>query len=456
MSAAKHFKSLFSKTSLRNIFFDKIIHSSAIGLDRIRPNALENTLEDALNIIIRKISYGTYSFTAYKENLISKGQNKFPRVISIPTARDRIVLRALCDFLGQTFPEAKPRLPQISIDLLDKELQKNTHTNFIKIDLKNFYPSIPHYILLKKLKRRIRKPEILKLIINAIETPTVPSNKGGKNITPNSVGVPQGLAISNLLAEITLQSIDQKFFSYSNIWYQRYVDDILVLVSEDNAKKIAIEISDALKKLGLSPHEFTEDGSKSKISFLTESFNFLGYEIKNKNISIRKESVQKFESSIAKIFTAYCYKLKNAINEKEKENAISLCKWKLNLRITGCIFEGRRLGWVFYFSQINDTSRLRSVEHTIKNLMKRFELEGKFFPKSLIKTYYESKRRNKFTHGYIPNFDEMDVVKQREILSILLGPHRPLPMSDEKINKLFKTKISFSVRELEADLTAVS
>lgn len=67
---------------------------------------------------------------------------------------------------------------------------------------------------------------------------------------------------------------------------------------------------------------------------MDESFNFLGYHIKNRELLIKHESILRFESSLAKIFTAYRHALLQAKNKHDKERAVAYCQWKLNLRIT--------------------------------------------------------------------------------------------------------------------------
>lgn len=456
MSAARKFKKVFRYRNLRRLYFEKIRETGAIGIDRVRPLRLESRINAEIDVITAKVAAGTYAFTPYKEKLISKGQGVPPRLISIPTARDRIVLRGLCEFLTEVFPEATLTLPQVAIDSLAKALASGHYGEYIKIDLKNFYPSIPHAVIFRALKKKIRKREVLTLLRSALETPTVPESKGSKGSKPNSEGVPQGLAISNLLAEIALMSVDAPFKVRTDIWYKRYVDDILVLVPAGAAEAIVDQIMASLKSLGLTPHPLGAPDSKSKIASLTEPFTFLGYEVRDVSISIRRESVLKFESSIASIFTAYRHKLTRATSPAEKDAAVALCLWRLNLRITGCIFEGRRLGWVFYFSQITTTARLRAVNRTIESLLRRFALTGVIQPKSLIKTYYEGRRKDKVSHNYIPNFDTMSVQQQRDILSLLLGATRIRRVPDKRVSELFKMRISAAVKELEADLSGLS
>lgn len=110
------------------------------------------------------------------------------------------------------------------------------------------------------------------------------------------------------------------------------------------------------------------------------------------------------------------YLLRGAIGSRsraDKERALAYCQWKLNLRITGCIFEGKRLGWAAYFSQITSTSQLRAINHTISKLTHRFCPRGEVRPKSLIKTFYELQRGLSANHRYIPNFDDLHVAQKR-------------------------------------------
>lgn len=454
MTAAKSFKQKFSKKHLIDVYTDRIKNSGAIGLDRTRPIALAERLHSEIEIIISKVKAGSYKFTPYKEKLILKGSGSIPRQISIPTARDRIVLRALCDCLTDVFPDARLTLPQVVIESLKTALASKKYSEYAKIDLQSFYPSIPHELIMSSTSFKVRKPELKHLINTAITTPTVPEAKGGRNAPCNLRGVPQGLAISNLLAEIALQSVDDKFKNLPNIWYKRYVDDILILTANDQAEAIAQQLIVKLTQLGLSPHAI-EPGSKSQVAELDAPFNFLGYQIDRSDVLVRRESILRFESSIAKIFTAYRHKLSAARSRNEKERALAYCSWKLNLRITGCVFQGKRLGWVAYFSQITTTAQLRAVNHTIQILLERFALSGKIPVKSLIKTFYELRRSDKNSYTYIPNFDQLTSDQKRAVLAIWLGDIA-IKLSPKEVERRFAIKISKAVQELEEDIAQMS
>ncbi|MBK1613074.1 hypothetical protein CKO44_06250 [Rubrivivax gelatinosus] len=456
MSASKHFTKRFRAKNLRHIYVERIRETQAIGIDRMRPVNLQKTLDQELSIITRKVSDGSYRFTAYKQKLISKGADHSPRVLSIPTARDRIVLRALCQVLQDVFPDATPSIPQSKIEALKAALGSGNFKEYVRLDLRNFYGNIAHTELHKALKKRVRKKGFLELIQNAIETPTIPGGFSSANATRMTVGVPQGLSISNQLAEITIKQIDDIFVSRTDIAYFRYVDDILILTDANQAKLVADEAIKQLRLRTFSPHDPSTPNSKSRFGKLSESFSFLGYQIHNTNLSVRRDSIHKLESALAAILTNYRYRMAQARTPAQRDAAIRLCEWRLNLKITGCVFEGGRRGWVFYFSQINDTACLRALQNTVINLLKRFGATGAIRPKSFLKSFYEGRRKDKTSHKYIPNFDSMDASEMRDILALFVGDLKVSELSDRRVEQLFKMRIRHAVKELEADLAGLS
>ncbi|MFL9966422.1 reverse transcriptase domain-containing protein [Paraburkholderia sediminicola] len=455
MTAAKQFKNTFSAPSLTKIFVDKIQDSTAIGIDRTTPSSFLENLSSELNLIRAKVISGAYKFTAYKEKLASKGADSLPRVLSIPTVRDRVTLRALAELLAHVFPEAVSEIPQSKIDRISVKLKSGEYAEFVKIDLHKFYPSVSHAHLRKALRTRVRKPEILSLIEKAITTATIPEKKGSAGAKPNTRGVPQGLAISNILAEILLLEFDKKMAAMPGVFYERYIDDVLILCRAGRSVTVLQQVCDDFKKIGLQPHPPGVDGSKTKIGALSDEFDFLGYRCKDLRLSVRRQSVHKFESSLAAICTGYRHRLFQVSSPKDAKNAADVCEWRLNLRITGCIFENRRLGWVFYFSQITDTSALRAVDNTVQHLLQRFSLASKITVKRVLKAFYESQRSNKTDHRYIPNFDSMSISEKRHLLGLLTN-RDVSALTDDRVETLFRQRIKDAVRELEKDLAALS
>lgn len=194
MSVRDRFEYFFSEENLHSTYQDNVILSSASGIDNLSQKQFWPRLNDEIEIISRKVLSESHQFTKYKLKLISKGRGKIPREISIPTIRDRIALRALCDFLVERYENVvKFELPQTMVKSAKTEFESGKYSGFIKLDVSNFYPSISHQELLKRLRKRIRNPEIIKFIEGAISTPTASKPKSSDK--KESSGVPQGLSI---------------------------------------------------------------------------------------------------------------------------------------------------------------------------------------------------------------------------------------------------------------------
>ncbi len=450
---ARVFGKVYSQKSLAQLYTNHMASSKTIGLDRISAENFSQNLATETALIEKKVAAGTYRFTTYRERLISKGAAKLPRVLSIPTIRDRLTLRTYCEFLNATFPSASSDLAQVKVAQLGRAIASKNYTHFVKVDVEDFYPSIDHKRLLSKVRKRIRKKEALSLLTAAISNSTASQKVGGKNAVPSAKGVPQGLSISNVLAEIYLQSFDQSFADQTDIFYSRYVDDILVLCGDD-FKKIEGEVVSGLKGLRLKPHEMGKAGAKSKQGTIQEGFDYLGYEFKNGRISVRRSSELNLENSIVQIFSSYKHSLGRCKTDEDRVICQARLLWHLNLRLTGCIYKGQRLGWVFYFSQLNDTGVLRGIDNTVSTLLRRFKVPTEVKPKRALKTYYESVRVDKTTHSYIPNFDEIQWPEQVKILMSLGFPVHGKTAA--QITSMFQKKIGAAVSDLEKDLQQLS
>lgn len=107
MKAYQQYPRIFNAENLRDLFNEKIILSSAVGRDGVKRGMFADNLESEIGLILSKVEAQTYQFTGYKEKLISKGAGKEPRQLSIPTVRDRVTLRALCDLVTSVFVDSK-------------------------------------------------------------------------------------------------------------------------------------------------------------------------------------------------------------------------------------------------------------------------------------------------------------------------------------------------------------
>lgn len=456
------FDQLFSPEALFRTFVDKFATSSGKGVDRLNGFQFALRAADELSIASRKCLDGTYRFAPYLEVLKTKGRSKPPRIIGIPTVRDRIVLSHLNRFLAAVYPERVPRnvaatyVRRISEDLALKSIED---TWVCTTDIKTFYDSIERPRLLSILGKRIRCGPALKLIEHSLLAPTVPKN------TPRNrhcglrakAGVPQGLAISNILASIYMQPIDDAMINY-DVSYFRYVDDVLIYGGHEQVHGAFKSLGGRLKRRGLGLHPL--NSGKSQIELLTEPFGYLGYVFKERNITVRDSTVERFIQSIAAKFSDFKHNKTRRLDKFKYLNEDRLKEiflMELNERITGAIKEKKRYGWIAYFSQITDLSLLHQLDDSIGRLFSRLSEFGNVAPaglKNLHRAYWEMKFNP--NGGYVRDYDK--IVTQAQKLSFLVARGRVgagEALTNEQIDSRFDNYVQHNLAAMLADEGAV-
>jgi len=452
-------KRLFSEANIKQVFHEKIAPKGGRGVDRISVARFEKELNEQAVIICRKCRIGTYKFSPYLEQLISKGKDKKPRVISIPTIRDKIVLKVLTEFIHQHFSDYIAKdLPNTVIKKIKKELeQKDNLKSYIRLDIARFYDSIGHTHILEKIKKEIDYLPFIKLLRKAITNPTLASGYSAekRKITKNEKGVPQGLSISNILAEIYASTYDSKIkpLSIANF---RFVDDIFILCEMNKVLPLWGVINNATKKLGLELNH--EKGTPEYESWDVEKgLEFLGYRFEKDKISVKDASYNRFVHSIVGKITKFKYR-KIAEDKLSQDVSKKVFIDDLNERITGAIDENKRYGWAFFFSEINDVDLLHRIDMVVRKNLDRlpnFSKEDKKAIKSVVRAHYEAKHSPK--RGYIHNYNSYKTISQK----IYYLKNRGLlkedaQYTDKQIERLFIQVKAKNLLKLERDVSNIS
>ena len=124
---------------LKMLFSSLSNNSISAGVDGINGVQFEQRLDNEIDIITRKIHNGSYRFSRFRERLILKGRYKHPRIISIPTWRDKLVLKAMQHYLNTLYSETLVT-PSIHEMILRTRscLLSNKYDAFIKLDIENY------------------------------------------------------------------------------------------------------------------------------------------------------------------------------------------------------------------------------------------------------------------------------------------------------------------------------
>lgn len=414
------------------------------GLDGTTPQKFGLILDQEIDIIIKKVAKLEYNFTRFREKLIVRSYNKNPRQIAIPTVRDKLVLRLLHEDLKDFFTEVKHERPQKIIHNIKKIIHDPSLKKFVRIDIKGFFPSIDHEILNSELKKTDLKSETIDLVTKAI------INEIGRS-GPSTVGIPQGLSISNILAEIYLKNFDKILKSHCakmRCYYFRYVDDVLILTPNEVAHEIFELAETTLQDIRLNVHKLGDSKNKSSITDISDNSAYLGYELSASGVRVKKESLQRMFNNVHKVITRFKY------DENEHERNL----FRLNLKITGCVFQETKLGWLHFFSEIDNVNQLHHLDHFViskikdklpKNLHHRI--------KSFLRTYFEILHNHHETN-YIPNFDNSGTDYKIQLISLMtnksnfeLGTWNVVDLNREYV-KIIKHE----TKKLESDIISLS
>lgn len=436
MSTKQVFNAQFSKDNLKAIYEERIAKSGTVGKDGVHPAALGNNLESELDRVKSNVHSGTYRFTTFKQRLILKGAGKPPREISIAGGRDRITLRALTNVLTTVFSDASiPPAHHFIAEIKDYIKPLGDDYSFVQLDVREFYPSLMHCYLMKRIRARTKHTRLQNLIGRAISTPT------GDRKELNERGVPQGLSISNVLSSIYMMKIDGE--ARAKFPYFRYVDDVLIICRSEDAEKNFHSTTKQFLKAGLTCHPL---GTKSKIVPLSKGVEYLGYHLSPNRVSVRDSSYRRMMENIMSVITAGKY--------KAQPHKTLL---KLNLKITGCIMNGKRFGWMFFFSMTEDLKQLQRLDRFVEQQWRKANLETPGKPKKFVKAFHEI-RFNASKTKYIPSFDEYTVEKKMEMISVMLGIEISTiqDWTAERINSKFWYLVRREVADLEKDLTPTS
>lgn len=210
----------------------------------------------------------------------------------------------------------------------------------LKCDIRKFFDSVDHNVLVSILSKRIRDKDMMWLLTEVID-----SFCSGYSDLFNKKGLPIGNLTSQLFANIYMNEFDQ-FIKHTlrAPFYARYTDDF-VLISQDKEelKKILEPIREFLTstlKLELHPN-------KVSIRKLHNGVDFLGYVVLPHHKLLRTKTkrriykgllrkVQEYKDgkvdkdSVEKTLHSYLGALSHANTHHSKEDLINLCWFLVN------------------------------------------------------------------------------------------------------------------------------
>jgi len=179
------------------------------------------------------------------------------------------------DFHDQSYGFRPKRRAHQAMDAICESVRTG-RVEVLDADLSKFFDNIPHRGLLKEVARRVSDGAILALIKGWLRAPIIEEDgRGGKKVTPNRQGTPQGGVISPLLANIYLNPLDHQVNGSGGQRHRmvRYADDFVVLSPPGRGAQVRREIEGWLQSRGLA----LNPGKTRTVNLTQEGIRFLGF-----------------------------------------------------------------------------------------------------------------------------------------------------------------------------------
>jgi RNA-directed DNA polymerase len=268
------------------------------GIDKISIQEFEEDLFSNLESLMHELKTGKYQPSPLRRVHIPKGNGK-TRPLGIPTVRCRVaqeVVRRLIDptfekvFHDNSFGFRQHRNCHKAVERTLKYAQQG-YKYVVDADIKGFFDNIPLKLIMESVAAKISDGNILDLIEKFLTSGVIEGNR----LQPTIRGTPQGGVISPLLANIVLNHLDW-YMEKKGYKFVRYADDFIILCKTKALAKEALNsVKSLLEEMGL---EISQE--KTRVCRFSEGFDFLGFHISSRGITIREKSVEKFKETIRK------------------------------------------------------------------------------------------------------------------------------------------------------------
>jgi len=258
-------------------------NDGAPGVDGVTFAAVEaGGVETFLDRLRKELVERTYRPQKARKVEIPKGGGKM-RQLSIPSIRDRVVQGALklilepifeADFQPGSFGYRPKKSAHAAIQRIRQAILEGK-TYIIDLDLRSYFDTVKHHIVLEKVARRIDDDAVLWLLKLLLDV-------SGKQ------GVPQGGVISPLLSNLYLNEVDQmlerakavtRYERWTAVEYARFADDLVILVDSHPRQQWLRQAVDKRLREELAKLQVEVNEEKSRRVDLAqgEGFGFLGF-----------------------------------------------------------------------------------------------------------------------------------------------------------------------------------
>jgi len=361
-------------------------NNGAPGVDAVTIDRFADNERDNLYKLWNRMSSGSYFPGPVRAVEIPKDHGAGVRVLGVPNTVDRIAQTAAAMLLEEklepifhhdSYGYRPGRSAHDALAVARKRCWKKDWV--LDIDVRAFFDSVPHDLLLKAVAHHTDERWVLLYIERWL---TAPMQMSDGTLLAREKGTPQGSPISPLLANLFMHYAFDKWMDreHPGSPFERYADDVVIHCdTEAKALHLWAALAERLGSLGLELHPdktkvvYCKDTHRRGTSEHT-SFDFLGYTFRGRLAKGRRGFFMNFLPAMS------------ASAKKAKGKQIR--DWHL-VRRSGTDLSGlaREInpqvrGWInyygaFYRSELYSIAK-RIDEHLVRWAMRKFKrLRGK-------------------------------------------------------------------------------
>lgn len=299
---------------MNNTVFDKLCQNQTLlnawkivkrkgssgGIDGLSIKEFDENLGSNLTMLKQELKTKIWKPEPYLRISIPKKDNE-KRKLGLLCIKDKIVLQALKLLI-------EPRFEKIFVKNSYGYRPNKGHTRAIKfarfccqnkkypfilrLDIDNYFDTINHEILFRRIRSLITDEEILRLVQLCIKMGMVNKRLRWDEITE---GIPQGAVLSPLLANYYLHSFDQFILSRTKM-YVRYADDFIICCETREQAEALLKEGSLFLEQRLKLHL-----NEPLISEIKDGFEFLGITLDNKKLSISEKKKGELHQKIKEL-----------------------------------------------------------------------------------------------------------------------------------------------------------
>lgn len=270
---------ILSRDNLNQAYLRVFKNKGAAGIDGMTVDELLPHLRENKTELLTRLTAGMYKPQPVKRVEIPK-PNGGMRKLGIPTVTDRLVQQAVAQVLSPVFEQVfsdnsfgfRPNRSAHDAIARATSLYDEGYHYVVDLDLKAYFDTVNHDMLMKFLERYISDRWTLRLIRRFLTSGTM----NGKMFESSEIGTPQGGPISPLLANIYLNELDKELIKRGHP-FVRYADDCNIFVKSPRAgERVLASITRFLEK----ELKLTVNQEKTKV-VPASKMKFLGFTIGN-------------------------------------------------------------------------------------------------------------------------------------------------------------------------------